>query len=126
MSRFPRICLGIAAIALTLGGACGSDDAGSGDGGAGSAGGGGAGGAAAATVAIKDDFFEPEEVEIAPGEAVTWTWEGNNPHNVSGDDFKSKIQTEGTFEHTFDEAGTFDYICTVHPSMKASVVVTEQ
>lgn len=125
MSRFMRISLGIAAVALTFGGACGSGDDGSDGGGAG-AGGGGAAGASSASVAIKDDLFEPEEVEIAVGEAVTWTWEGNNPHNVSGDDFKSKTQTEGTFEHTFDEAGTFDYICTVHPSMKASVVVTEQ
>lgn len=78
-----------------------------------------------ASVAVKDDFFEPEKTTIAVGDSVTWTWEGTNPHNVSSDGFNSKIQTEGTYSFSFDEAGTIDYICTVHPSMKASIVVTE-
>ena len=80
----------------------------------------------AEAVAVRDDLFEPEEVEVAAGETVEWNWEGNNPHNVSSDDFKSKIQTEGTFRHKFEDPGTYDYICTVHPSMVGSVTVTDQ
>jgi glucose/arabinose dehydrogenase len=77
-----------------------------------------------ATVAIKDDLFDPTGVEIAKGESVMWKWEGKNPHNVSGSGFKSKIQTSGTFTATFAEPGSFDYRCEVHPSMTAKVVVT--
>ena len=29
-----------------------------------------------------------------------------------------------SFSHTFDQAGTFNYVCGIHPSMKATVVVT--
>ena len=79
--------------------------------------------AAAATVRLKDDVFDPDEVEVAAGETVSWRWEGNNPHNVNGQGFKSKIQTKGTFRETFDEPGTFDYRCDVHPGMTGTVVV---
>ena len=77
-----------------------------------------------ATTAVKDDLFEPADVEIATGEAVEWKWEGKNPHNVAGSDFKSKIQTSGTFTRTFAKTGSFDYRCEVHPTMKGKVVVT--
>ena len=79
--------------------------------------------AAAVTVRLEDDLFDPDEVEIAAGETVLWRWEGKNPHNVSGDGFKSKIQTKGTFRETFDETGSFEYRCDVHPNMTGTVVV---
>jgi plastocyanin len=77
-----------------------------------------------ATVSIKDDLFAQTQVEVTAGDAVQWKWEGKNPHNVDGPGFKSKIQTSGTFTKTFEKPGTFDYRCDVHPTMKASVVVT--
>ena len=81
-------------------------------------------GAAKVTVAVKDDVFEPVEVEVAQGESVAWKWQGKNPHNVSGPGFKSKIQTSGSFTKAFAKAGTFEYRCEVHPTMKGTVVVT--
>ena len=80
-------------------------------------------GTVAATVPVKDDVFEPADVEIAKGAAVAWKWQGKNPHNVSGPGFKSKIQTSGTFTQTFAKAGSFDYRCEVHPAMTGTVVV---
>jgi len=45
---------------------------------------------------------------------------------VTGDDnnFDSGvINTEVVWRHTFDRAGTYSYHCTLHPFMKAAVVV---
>jgi plastocyanin len=80
--------------------------------------------APAATVHLMDNLFDPAKVEIKAGESVEWHWEGKSVHNVHGPDFTSKLQGEGTFDHTFAKAGTFDYRCDVHPEMKASVVVS--
>jgi plastocyanin len=54
-------------------------------------------GTVGATITIKDDLFEPATVEVAKGAAVTWKWEGKNPHNVSGAGLKSPIQTSGRY-----------------------------
>jgi len=32
--------------------------------------------------------------------------------------------TGATFSHTFASAGTFDYVCSIHPMMHGTVVVT--
>ena len=64
-------------------------------------------------VSIVDDRFEAPVIEVAPGSTVTWTWRGSDPHNVAGGGWSSEVQTSGTFSHTFDTAGTFDYVCQV-------------
>jgi plastocyanin len=43
---------------------------------------------------------------------------------VAGDDFQSEIISEGSFTHTFDEPGTYDYACTLHPNMRGTIEVT--
>ena len=79
---------------------------------------------AAATVDLKATTFEPEEVTVKVGESVRWKWGGGVQHDVEGEGFKSKVQSKGAFDHTFDEAGTFEYKCNVHPTtMKGTVTV---
>lgn len=87
----------------------------------------GGGGAPAATsqVSVDDDFFAPDAVKVTTGTEVTWTWVGSNAHNVTADGFASEAQTDGTFSHTFDQAGTYAYVCTLHPGMEGTVVVTD-
>ena len=46
-------------------------------------------------------------------------------HDVSGDGFKSEIQTEGTFSHTFDDAGDYPYVCTLHAGMRGTLTVVD-
>lgn len=75
-------------------------------------------------IAVLDNDFEPEALEVSVGDIVTWTWNGNNPHDVSGEGFASEIQRSGTFAHTFEEAGEFPYVCTLHRGMRGLIVVT--
>lgn len=82
------------------------------------------GGGSGTTVSVEDNLFDPEAIEISSGDTVTWEWNGDQPHNVSHEDFESEIQTEGTFEQTFDEAGTYEYTCTVHAGMDGVVEVS--
>jgi plastocyanin len=134
-------CLALAIVAAGCGGDD-SDDSGGGDSGGAAApaeteeqpapsaeeptdtGGGGGGGP---QVSMKDIKFNPETLKIKTGQTVTWTNDDSVGHDVTGDDFKSGdpggIDSGGTFEHTFKKAGTFDYVCSVHPGMEGSVQV---
>jgi plastocyanin len=80
-----------------------------------------------AEVSMKDIKFSPEEVTVKAGDTVSWVNDDGVGHDVTGDDFKSgepgAMQNGDTFEHTFDAAGTFEYVCTVHPGMKGTVKV---
>jgi len=65
------------------------------------------------TVTIQGMSFTPDRVTIEEGDTVTWVWgDGDMPHDVSGVGFK--VQTEGTFTHTFEDAGDYPYVCTLH------------
>ena len=76
---------------------------------------------------MKDIKFNPATVTVKAGDKVTWTNNDTVGHDVTGDDFDSGdpggLQNGDTFAHTFDKAGTFDYVCTVHPGMEGSVTV---
>ncbi len=76
---------------------------------------------------MKDIKFAPATVTVKAGDTVTWVNDDSVGHDVTADDFKSgkpgDIQGGGTFKHKFAAAGTFDYVCSVHPGMEGSVVV---
>lgn len=79
----------------------------------------------AGVVIVDDNVFEPKTITVGVGDTVTWRFEGGSAHNVNGDDFESELMKEGTFEHTFEDAGEYDYDCTVHPGMSGTVEVTD-
>jgi plastocyanin len=77
-------------------------------------------------VDIEDFQYEPSPARVKAGTAVTFTNKDGFAHTVTADDksFDSGNLDEGdTFEHTFDEPGTYEYFCAVHNSMTGSVVV---
>ncbi len=82
-------------------------------------------------VALRDIAFEPAELSVAAGTTVTFTNEDTVRHTVTagspddvGDAFDEELGGEGdTTTITFDEPGTIDYFCRVHPSMTATVTV---
>lgn len=76
-------------------------------------------------VNIKDFAFDPETVKINPGTTVRWTNKGDSVHTVVFDDGVSsgKLKKGDTFERTFSENGVYNYYCSIHPSMKGTVIV---
>jgi plastocyanin len=78
------------------------------------------------TVSIQDQRFNSDHVTIEEGDTVTRVWEdGGLSHDVSGDGFKSEVQAEGTFSHTFEDAGDYPYVCTLHSGMRGTVTVVD-
>jgi plastocyanin len=77
-------------------------------------------------VVAKDTRFNPAAIEVPAGTEVTWSFQdGTTPHDVTGDGWKSgKAQSKGSYRHTFDQPGTYDYRCTLHSGMKGRVVVS--
>jgi plastocyanin len=61
--------------------------------------------------------FEPAVIEVEQGAKVTWTNDDNFTHTIRFDDEDETAELEpgDTFEHAFDEAGSFHYVCTLHP-----------
>jgi LPXTG-motif cell wall-anchored protein len=82
--------------------------------------------AADTSVTIRDFEFAPATITIDAGDTVTWTNDGPTPHSATADDgsFDTGIRDQGeSGSHTFDQAGTFSYFCTPHPSMRGTVTV---
>jgi plastocyanin len=71
--------------------------------------------------------FEPAAIVVDVGTTVTWTNQDDFPHNVhmlDGSDRTVDLPLGGSGTLTFDEAGTFDYECSLHPQqMKGTVTV---
>lgn len=78
-------------------------------------------------VAIDGFAFAPATLTVRAGTAVTWINRDEEPHTVAATDgsFHSPgMATGASFTHTFSTAGTFDYVCSIHPMMRGTVVVT--
>jgi plastocyanin len=77
--------------------------------------------------------YDPSPIRIKSGTSVTWTNNDSTLHTVTsglpeqgavGTLFDSNVITPGkTFTHAFNNAGTFDYSCTLHPTMRGQVIV---
>jgi plastocyanin len=75
---------------------------------------------------IKDFNFVPNIAEVPKGTTVTWTNEDNAPHtitSVSGSFDSGSIDPGKTYSYKFDQAGTFEYSCTIHPSIPHGKVI---
>lgn len=79
------------------------------------------------TVAIQNFAFSPATVTIKIGTTVTWTNHDQDAHTVtamSGLFHSPTLNTGQSYHYTFTTPGRFDYLCTIHPFMTATVVVT--
>jgi len=81
---------------------------------------------AEASVTISGFAFEPQTLTVSAGTQVTWTNNDQAPHTVVSNDrlFESPSLSRGaTWSRIFNTAGTFDYHCSLHPSMTGRIVV---
>jgi hypothetical protein len=60
------------------------------------------------------------------GDTITWSNQDIAPHTATASDGSfdtGTINPGKSGSHTFTKAGTFAYICSIHPSMKGTVTV---
>lgn len=75
-------------------------------------------------VNIQNFAFSPATLTVKKGAAVTWTNNDSAPHQIKSATFNSSSLSKGqTFSFTFNDAGTFDYSCAIHPSMLGKIIV---
>lgn len=80
--------------------------------------------AATEQVLIRHFQFQPAEITINKGDTVTWMHPGPVSHTVKFADSESPIlKNGGMYSKKFDQAGTFNYECGIHPYMKGTVIV---
>jgi plastocyanin len=92
--------------------------------------------AADQTVSVGDFYFCSADFEgstctttVNVGDTVTWDFSGAaTPHtssSSSGGWNSGNVSPGGTFEFTFSEAGSFPYVCNIHPTLMMGTVVAQ-
>jgi amicyanin len=85
--------------------------------------------AAGPTVTIQNFAFHPATLNVKVGTTVTFVQEDSIPHTTTGSGASSFInsptlQKGQTYKVIFSKAGTYPYICSIHPYMHGTVVVS--
>jgi plastocyanin len=85
------------------------------------------------TISVTEFAFDPDPSTVKVGQVVTWKNDGAAKHQVAEDvqsgqtpTFDSQVINAGeSYAFTFQKAGTYNYICRIHPTkMKGSITVT--
>jgi plastocyanin len=82
--------------------------------------------AGGASINISGSKFDPATIAVKVGTTITWTNQDTTAHTVTADDgswTSDRLNQGATYSHTFDQAGTYTYKCTIHPSMTGTIVV---
>ncbi len=78
----------------------------------------------ATTINIHNFAFSPATLTVKKGTTVTWTNNDSAPHQIKSATFNSSQLSKGqSFSFTFDSVVTFDYSCSIHPSMLGKIIV---
>ncbi len=77
------------------------------------------------TVTMDGTSYAPATLTVKRGTTVSFVNKDPFPHTVTAPgQFDSKPIAAGkTWKYKAKEAGRFDYICTLHPNMKGTLVV---
>ena len=82
--------------------------------------------AADAQVVIDNFAFSPTPLKVKVGTIVTWVDHDDIPHRIVCPALKAHshaLDTDDKFAYKFEQAGTYDYLCGIHPHMHGQVIV---
>lgn len=82
--------------------------------------------AATHEVVIENHRFTPANLTVARGDTVVFVNRDGAPHTATqqpGGFDTGRLNRGQSGEITFNNAGSFDFICVFHPSMRGSVTV---
>jgi len=80
---------------------------------------------------VEDICYIPPNIVVEKGKSVTWLNEDSSFHSVTSGFYpepsglfdSGHLDPYQSYTLSFDEFGTYDYFCTLHPWMKAQVIV---
>ena len=80
---------------------------------------------------IEDICYIPSNIVVEKGKSVTWLNEDSSFHSVTSGFYpepsglfdSGHLDPYQSYTLSFDEIGTYDYFCTLHPWMFAQVIV---
>jgi len=80
---------------------------------------------------IEDICYIPPNIIVEKGKSVTWLNEDSSFHSVTSGFYpepsglfdSGHLDPYQSYTLSFDEYGVYDYFCTLHPWMKAQVIV---
>ncbi|RDI64431.1 plastocyanin/azurin family copper-binding protein [Nocardia pseudobrasiliensis] len=80
------------------------------------------------TVEVDNMKFSPAALTARVGDTVTWKFTDRFPHAVQGIGdaamgINSPIVNHGEWSYTFTVAGTYRYLCPLHPEMRGTITV---
>ena len=81
-------------------------------------------------VNIVNFAFSPTSITVKKGTTVTWVNKDSTAHTITETDSQkgpssASVAPGESYSFSFNAAGTFQYYCSIHPSMKGTVTVTE-
>ena len=79
-----------------------------------------------AKVEIANFAYNPDPITIEEGGKVIWKNEDSVPHTATAEDgsFDTGTIGEGKIKsETFKQAGTYKYVCSIHPQMHGTIEV---
>ncbi len=78
-------------------------------------------------IEISGFAFSPSDLTIQVGDTVIWTNKDSVSHTITSDGGtelgSSNFGKDGTYSHTFNTVGTYAYHCSIHSTMKGTIVV---
>jgi len=81
------------------------------------------------TASIIDFEFDPATVNAKVGDVISWTNDGLAPHTATVDGTPActtpQLAPEASGGISFSAAGSYPFHCSVHPTMKGTIEVSE-
>jgi len=77
-------------------------------------------------VEINSTGFSPSELKIKKGDSVIWVNRDYMEHTVTSDSGEldsGYLKQNKIYDHTFDNSGTFEYFCELHPYAIGKITV---